>query len=294
MLTNLLPGFRDLRTPLTVGYIWLLALWLLLEPVLPIEAEDTHDGPIHSLFELSSVVGSTVVLAGVSVIAYLLGTILFLRIRWNVLSSKVAISDVQWLQWLAITMNKIVVVLFHRDQVKQLKAELNNTVDDKLGDFSRLEHRLDNPRTLSKLLGGHLLTEPHDNPGDPRKQFYDYTAYELERVAIRLQAKDHDLWDTFDRYKAETEFRSAIVIPMWGVTISAIWRGQNYWWLLLFVASIALLASSGRRALLATATLVQAVSMKIVQPPIFDRWEEFVSEAKPDERTEEPINPNNS
>jgi hypothetical protein len=28
MLTNLLPGIRDLRTPLATGYLWLLALWL--------------------------------------------------------------------------------------------------------------------------------------------------------------------------------------------------------------------------------------------------------------------------
>lgn len=30
MWQSLLPGFRHLRAPLTAGYIWLLALWLLL------------------------------------------------------------------------------------------------------------------------------------------------------------------------------------------------------------------------------------------------------------------------
>ena len=32
MLVNLLPGLRDLRAPLSAGFIWLLGIWLLVEP----------------------------------------------------------------------------------------------------------------------------------------------------------------------------------------------------------------------------------------------------------------------
>lgn len=35
MLASLLPGLRDLRTPLAAGYIWLVAVWVALEPRIP-------------------------------------------------------------------------------------------------------------------------------------------------------------------------------------------------------------------------------------------------------------------
>jgi hypothetical protein len=35
LISNLLPGLRDLRTPLAVGYLWLVALWLALHKYLP-------------------------------------------------------------------------------------------------------------------------------------------------------------------------------------------------------------------------------------------------------------------
>lgn len=38
MLAGLLPGLRQVRTPLAVGYLWLLNLWLLLADYLPRKA----------------------------------------------------------------------------------------------------------------------------------------------------------------------------------------------------------------------------------------------------------------
>lgn len=74
---NLLPGVRELRTPLASGYLWLIWLWLLLGGLgwLPTE-RPPGDGEIARLWGLGDALGATVVLAAVSFIAYLVGSFL--------------------------------------------------------------------------------------------------------------------------------------------------------------------------------------------------------------------------
>lgn len=73
MLANLLPGFRDLRTPLASGYIWLVVLWLLFRGQL-------QRGPLEDLYETSQLLGQSVLLGVLSFLAFLLGSLLQLRI----------------------------------------------------------------------------------------------------------------------------------------------------------------------------------------------------------------------
>jgi len=73
MLANLLPGLRDLRAPLTAGYIWLLAGYVAFEPLLPSKA--TATGTWHSLDRLHTTIGPVAAGIAISVLAYLLGAI---------------------------------------------------------------------------------------------------------------------------------------------------------------------------------------------------------------------------
>jgi hypothetical protein len=75
MLTSLLPGLRDVRTPVMVGYSWLLIGWLIFAGKLP-NHRPPGNGPIAHLFDLSHVVGPTATVATLSVVAYILGAIL--------------------------------------------------------------------------------------------------------------------------------------------------------------------------------------------------------------------------
>lgn len=73
MLTNLLPGVRELRAPLSAGFLWLLTVWLAIEPSFPVSGEAS--GVIASLYRLSdglSVLGESVALGFV---AYLVGSL---------------------------------------------------------------------------------------------------------------------------------------------------------------------------------------------------------------------------
>jgi len=75
LITNLLPGLRDLRTPLATGYLWLIFLWLLLHKHVPTSVA-TAKGPLKSLYELSDLAGKGAILTATTFIAYLLGSLL--------------------------------------------------------------------------------------------------------------------------------------------------------------------------------------------------------------------------
>ena len=73
MLANVLPGLRELRPPLSAGYLWLAFIWLVAAPRFPdISEADGMERRILELFRDLDVVGSGVVL---SFIAYLVGAV---------------------------------------------------------------------------------------------------------------------------------------------------------------------------------------------------------------------------
>ena len=73
-LSTLLPGLRDLRTPLLVGYAYLLALWIAFSQDLATGVEWTHFQRIF--LPLQQTFGSVFVVASASVVAYLVGVLL--------------------------------------------------------------------------------------------------------------------------------------------------------------------------------------------------------------------------
>lgn len=78
MLTSLLPGLREVRGPLTVGYLWLLALWLAFPDWLP---ELAKVRPFADISRVLPLVGEGVVLSLVTFLAYLIGAFLYVDIQ---------------------------------------------------------------------------------------------------------------------------------------------------------------------------------------------------------------------
>ena len=77
MLASLLPGLRDVRTPLAVGFLWFFTIWLffgdrLLEQL-------PADSPVRTnLLDLSNFFGTGAVLTALSFAAYLFGAVVIL------------------------------------------------------------------------------------------------------------------------------------------------------------------------------------------------------------------------
>ena len=72
MLTNLLPGLRDLRAPLAAGYLWLAAGWLYFAPQLPASLDEAQ-GVVKDIYRVVHASESLAVVAGLSFVAYMSG-----------------------------------------------------------------------------------------------------------------------------------------------------------------------------------------------------------------------------
>ncbi|MFJ6163905.1 hypothetical protein ACIQH6_02205 [Micromonospora orduensis] len=72
MLANLLPGLRDLRAPLSAGFIWLLAGYLWLAPRLE-DAPDQIKSILEDTHKLYNVGGTALLVSACAFTAYLIG-----------------------------------------------------------------------------------------------------------------------------------------------------------------------------------------------------------------------------
>lgn len=86
MLASLLPGLRDVRTPLTVGYLWLFIGWAWFGDRFPRTRPPGH-GLVARLFDLHTVVGTPATTAAVSFLAYLLGALLTVPVESRAVST---------------------------------------------------------------------------------------------------------------------------------------------------------------------------------------------------------------
>ncbi|MFJ9857482.1 hypothetical protein ACIRVN_08290 [Streptomyces albogriseolus] len=73
MLTQILPGFRELRTPMATGVLWLLSLWVALGDRIPSPAKAT--GFAARVYELAGQIGKPGVGAAILFTAYALGSV---------------------------------------------------------------------------------------------------------------------------------------------------------------------------------------------------------------------------
>lgn len=72
MLASLLPGVRDLRTPLAVGVVLLLAAWVAFGELIP--GPDQAGGLLARIYDASEVLGAPSTLAVAGFVAYLIGS----------------------------------------------------------------------------------------------------------------------------------------------------------------------------------------------------------------------------
>ncbi|MCW2503188.1 MAG: hypothetical protein JWO79_1472 [Actinomycetia bacterium] len=81
MLTSILPGLRDLRGPLTAGYLWLLAAWIAFGDLMPHARPRSGDMPIQAAFDLAGFFGKGAVVAAISFTAYLFGAFVSIDVQ---------------------------------------------------------------------------------------------------------------------------------------------------------------------------------------------------------------------
>jgi hypothetical protein len=273
-LSNLLPGLRDLRTPLVAGYAWLLGLWLTLSGVETTATAGAHLAEVMA--PLTRYFGPGMVLAGLTVTAYLIGSL-------TQASSRTVIPGIGIAQWFANAGFRFTGVgIWSVNTLDGLsRATLAREADlerfatwaldedhDKWvqGAFSDVFPQL--LRAHSRLSASEqLILERRQATRGTTNRILD--ELDLPSAAVRLRIADKDLWESYDRLQAEAELRLSLGFPLmliaWGVAGTGLWLSA-----MVGLLALALFASGRLRSRLATGVLLTCLVSEVFHDPRVD------------------------
>jgi len=183
MLNSLLPGLREIRTPLATGYLWLLTSWVIFSHQMPRQRPSA--GPLASLWDLANYAGKGALLAALTFIAYLVGSL----VEINPQRLWAYGGRPQWLSRLRDllrhgVLNRLRVIPFsdqaERDLVTYSAEDLGTVID---GEYA----------------AGKMMQS---------------VMYEERQLATRLQAQNTELFGRYDRLLAESAFRLNVAPPL--------------------------------------------------------------------------------
>jgi hypothetical protein len=289
VLASLLPGLRDLRTPLVTGYLYMFATWLLFgDYLLP----DPGTGVAARFYDLSTYVGRSGTLAAVSFASYLLGSLLTIRrltipirlLRWPLpvrfpewlfrtgflasASAGLAKPDDGTTRWIGIQADEGI--------ERGLTAEGIFRSRTMPVDFLRamtelLEHAHvgEAPRPLSN---DELIAQQRDDSGKAIHYAMQASVQsELNLLATRLQIEREALWNEY-RLRSEAELRFSIFLPLVAIIVIA-----TCTWTPLAAISIVIpfvLGQQGRSNLRAADQKVwQALVNGVIESPTVSRFQ---------------------
>jgi hypothetical protein len=231
LLTSLLPGIRELRTPLAIGYVWLISAWLILEDRIP--RERPPEGELAALWDLGTAAGTTAILAAVTFAAYLIGSILEIDPQGRIGQ---AISPIfLWKTNIAVSRNLISVstiqsLLNHLQQIPGPPPLRSKTEGDPEG---RSDERKQVVQEMRRLGLDRLspLPMPTAILGMNRiLAFMQIVFEEIPQIATRLQVNNAELFGKYDRLLAEASLRVNVAPPVTVLLMLIIWQSQQPVW----------------------------------------------------------------
>lgn len=261
MLASLLPGLRDVRTPLTVGYMWLAFLWMIGAGAILDEIRASESYTSHLLDTVSGF-GSVAVVGVISLAAYLIGILLTVNSDNRVVSrmSSIYFTFARWSR---------------RDVATDF--EYRRVVEDQFAtadEIVQAHHHQENERS-AKSKNGFAAKLSNDI-------FLMHTR--IERLARggdqgylrpRLLIANQELYSEYDRLSAEATFRINVPLPL--VVLTTVFSTDLGWWLLPlgFSVAVSLLISGLHRLNEAETTIRRAVLDDLIVHPLTDSLEQL-------------------
>jgi hypothetical protein len=288
MIASLLPGLRDLRTPLAAGYLWIVGLWLLIHQHVP-KTVGNATGPIRSLYELGNIVGSTASLAALTFVAYIIGSLLSFRLGTTT-NSVFRVLVKMWTGGaLPVDLSNMLQIFFNGALAGQALRELSVLLSGRFREAGPYlqqddlrEILLNRDLSLNRSSDLRRISDA-DTFEDLIRAYQFAIIDELSAVGIQLQARNRDFWDTYDRLQSEAHFRLAVSPPMVVIFCTLAAESGQFLWLALLVIPIILISSSIRTSIVASSTLIQAIALKMVEPPILEQLTEEIARKKGEE-----------
>ena len=268
MLASLLPGVREIRTPLVVGYAWLVVLWLAVGYRLP--TPDQARGVLADIYRIADDAGRLATGSGISVGAY----------RGGVVAGSLTSSTTD-LVGEAFRRTPLARITPERRRRDSVRAWLEQAVVERLSarfladqtfrtnvlDRARSAHarpkqsavwRGQAVRDMLKLIGvrTRLETEAQSDAGVRREllrmvvnvdRLVDDIESELDRIVFRLRVLNDAMYDEYDRLLSESEFRLAMSTPVLALFSVMATRWHPWWSAGVVVAVMLLYVGAGAR-----------------------------------------------
>ena len=253
MFASLLPGLRDLRTPLAVGLLWLMLLWVWFAHLIP--EPDAASGLLAQLYRLSGIFGSAVLLTMLSFAGYVLGLLLSsLHVDWRPVRA-VLPEMLRPLSWQSSQL------LVARYRVAIDKASEGGVTQDEIERFG--DGVIDR--------GSRSLNVESD----------------IRLIAMRLQGTQKDIYDDYDRFRSEAEFRRSIALPLSGLLVSVIlnvtvlrYGAEILAWIAGVLLFISIHVLSWRKSREGNDLVIQSLLSGQVQSPTIEAFNELTASAK--------------
>jgi hypothetical protein len=307
MLVNLLPGIRELRTPLTAGYLWLVAGWLAFAHRIP--SAYSANGLWGDIYRLGEGIGTPGALAAASFVAYVIG-ILNERLSRLLTIPLLAIRGLIRLRISSLphfTLRDVVgdvMVQRYWDSKDFRNAIAGYLTPAKLADYVRLiqaddqlglsPRREDSLRDINPDMIEKSSLEDHSAFNDAyhriiaaaevnEAQLRDLLEWVIDTMAMaksleedlplipaRLVGKEPEIYERWDRLQAEAEFRFSIVPPLLALILLLANRlGFSY--LLAILPCLYLQYEGFRKQREATAQLAESLRAGRAPSPVLDR-----------------------
>jgi len=260
LLTSILPGLRDVRTPLACGYMWLVAAWLAFADRLPRTRPSA--GMAASIWDLGGHVGKVAVLAAVTFAAYLIGAVLeFDPIRlWRSRGVPSASAVLRSFQFGGIEVEFQALADQNREESTDAAS---NTVS--AGDANKEGKESIAGVDLERIANLNRRRESLERAVDAlREDMSGSSGVEtMQALATKLQARSTELFSRYDRLQAEASLRLNIALPLATLLELIIWRSPVLFWikLPLSLVPVALAAILLRQSLLRVRSANQVLIM---------------------------------
>jgi hypothetical protein len=216
VLSAVLPGLRDVRTPLAVGLTWLAAAWVAFNDLVP--TRERAQGLPESVYRLSDIIGSGATLAVLTFSAYLLGIL----VNANVMRD----LPLGWLlrrgvgrgrRWLSKPFN-----LLDDGQANNLRRQVE-----------LMYHQAPDPDSFLNRIMEYEGRESRGDSAGEISSLLDSAAVEIVRerdsLANRLSISKPEIYAQYDAQVSESQFRQSMAFPLIGLTLAAAVAVSGVW-----------------------------------------------------------------
>lgn len=252
MIAQMLPGFRDVRTPLITGYLWLTSAWILFGMPVPTGAETT--GVLGSLNALTKFLSPAVSVIVLSFVAYVLGVLAspdserFLRPGRIIVYIIELLATLLAKSWFRFILTPRMISRLAKESGSS-NPSLSHSSEAALHGFVVTQIAKNrSSKDFRPLLGKYDCGDSLDSGFEKNlaQVLHIDVVEEALDPSAALLAADEKLYNNFDRTRSESEFRFCIMLPLLAIALASAWGVRETSWILsVGIILFGLLVSAG-------------------------------------------------